>query len=325
MTLFERFIQFKLINRQLITDQQATEALNKSKEDAWRMIALSYDNRDSVDTCDDKFRLEMIKFLLFINHQYDNAYKIIIRMLNDYLSSGDLALIPFLASVKYHDVSLICCIVEHGTLAQAQLLVQFMASKPELESLFQDLGNYRKSDNLLNPVFMTSHNSSLKLEVLMMFNDHNIQLDKAPNGQSIFEGSMDMLEFLVSDRNKIVKFTPLFIDVKHLEYVLDKSPLLINHNLQIQLAVMLHQHDIVQLIYGLRQFDSSEYLFELTMDGRPDYDMFKWLMDHHTSISTSYLERIGQIGDTIMADMAIEQSNLIRPNFSLTSTTIIDV
>ncbi|GAM17137.1 hypothetical protein SAMD00019534_003120, partial [Acytostelium subglobosum LB1] len=139
----------------------------------------------------------------------------------------------------------------------------------------------------------------------------------------------------------------MFIDIKHLEYVLDKSPSLINHTQQLQLAVMLGQHDIVQLIYGLRQFYNREWLFELTMAGRPDYDMFQWLMDHHTSKSTTYFERIGQIGDTRMADMAIEyvqrSSNETKSldervslmfkqaikfnqtQLSLTCTTIIDV
>ncbi|GAM17131.1 hypothetical protein SAMD00019534_003060 [Acytostelium subglobosum LB1] len=308
VTHFERLIDYKvIIKRQTITDEQAMDSLTKSKEDIRRMVG--YDN--SLGTCDDKYLLAMIKLLLFIKPQIDvDTDKLIIRKLNNYLSTGDLALIPFLASIEYDEtVSLIFCIVEHGTLAQAKLLIQYMASKPILQSLFNSLGTYRArmSEGRLYAGFMTSYNSSLKLEVLMMFNDHNIQFDKSSDSRPwLFEGSMDLLEFLVSDRNKIVKFTPLFIDIKHLEYVLDKSPSLISHTQQLQLAVMLGQHDIVQLIYGLRKFNNRELLFELTMAGRPDYDMFQWLMDHHTSKSTTYFERIGQIGDTRMADMAIE-------------------
>ncbi|GAM17304.1 hypothetical protein SAMD00019534_004790 [Acytostelium subglobosum LB1] len=216
LTHFEQMFKYKLIDRRPITERQATDTLIKSKEDTKRMIG--YDSKEDID---DKYRLAIIKILLYINPRTDNADKLIIQILNDYISTGDLALIPLWASIEhYSSVSLISSIVEHGTLAQAKCLIQFMASKPELQSWFNDLGQYRnfRLGGPQYPVFMTSHNCSLKLEVLIMLNQHNIIFD-TPMRPWIFDSSMEMLEFLMSDSNKIVEFSPLFIDIKHLDLV----------------------------------------------------------------------------------------------------------
>ncbi|GAM17270.1 hypothetical protein SAMD00019534_004450 [Acytostelium subglobosum LB1] len=154
---------------------------------------------------------------------------------------------------------------------------------------------------------MSSHNSVLKLEVLKILNLHMLQLE-THRRYLPFEGSMELLEFLVSSTNKVVQFKPLFTDINQLIYTLGRAPKLVNLEQQLQLALALGHRGMVEIIFKRGYKPSGHtWVFELTMSGRPQHSMFKWLMENYATITTSSLwERIGKCGDIEMVELAIQ-------------------
>ncbi|GAM22118.1 hypothetical protein SAMD00019534_052930 [Acytostelium subglobosum LB1] len=295
----------------LITDDlqllhiKAIESLAQSKEKMETIVGVVEDGSRDGTFVDDQYRLIVIKIILARFDPINSTYSINQGdALRSYIKTGDCTLIPFFVSmIKDSTVhgkdkmNILMEVIQDGTWTQAKVLTALFDSYTIVYT------------SLPNPIF-NADNSPQKLKILQQLNlNEGVVLDMVQR-VSPFQGSLEMLQFLVSDTNRVIRFMLIYPDIAHLSYVINNAPALINLEEQFQLAVKMGHHDMVDLLFKNYTPPSSLNLLRLTMAGRPQYSMFKKLLDHGVKPNETTFERIGYIGDVELVSILKQSDRL---------------
>ncbi|GAM23679.1 hypothetical protein SAMD00019534_068540 [Acytostelium subglobosum LB1] len=236
----------------------ASSLLEKSIKDTTSLQQQHHVPVQSQSTLDDGTRLAFIKIgelstiikaKTVLKKKIDRA-KYQTFFLDDYIRSGDSHLIPYLIDrniAKHYRV--FNSIVKYGCVEQAHLAIKHITSNVNPGAPLKRL------PTTLYQSFLDAHDHNKSLKVIIYLNSMGITVKKNID-RRMFNGTMDMLQFLLSDGNKIFPLNRLSLfvfDGKQLEYSMSTKPNLIKRESIKFIAKLAAMNDNTDIIQVLRQ------------------------------------------------------------------------
>ncbi|GAM18826.1 hypothetical protein SAMD00019534_020010 [Acytostelium subglobosum LB1] len=273
----QRLVKYNLIAPNTFPNTLFEHAYKESKEQCQSLM--SFVGSDEPATISEEQRLLITKLLygwtLYFYFQPSHVRDVI----NGYISTGDCTLIPLLIDQFRNEKIINHSIIEYGTLTQIKIAYLYMDRHHIAERSRYFAGGYHSQ------LFMTASNSANKLKIIKYLNELNHVFEVSTSDIQSFDGTMEMLEFLVSNTNKILPFKQFFIldHRDNLNLVIENKPKLIHFQTQLCLAIKIGKLDAVQRLVQLFEPAPDSLPIQLTYSARLRLPMFQWLIEYCAS------------------------------------------
>ncbi|GAM23302.1 hypothetical protein SAMD00019534_064770 [Acytostelium subglobosum LB1] len=295
----------------LLSSKKTTQAI-LSKHG---MLDHNNNNNNNITMIDDAQLMVFVK-LYQLNVQRRHSDKLNNYALRQYIATGDCMLIPFFLGnngypLNRHDVDvLFSTITQRGTVTQAMVTMEYLQDQSGNNYNIDSSGPLSDQFHFFN----TADDMSRSFEIIKYLNSTKRIVQPQALSYTLFNGTMEMLEFLLSDDNRIfsknvVRYS-LVLEPDQLEYFFKVKPEMFEWENTMRFAVSLARLDSLSILLDhipSKLSMSTRLLFHLVLtNGGHHMEVIRMLVEKG-NIKPSYgiFPTIGRMGDIAFFDYCL--------------------
>ncbi|GAM21800.1 hypothetical protein SAMD00019534_049750 [Acytostelium subglobosum LB1] len=288
-------------------------------------VVLDTIDEHCVNKIDDAQLIIFIKLELINTRREMTHDRLVNYVYREYITTGDFQLIPFFMRPGrfggfdgHRAQTLFRMITSHGNTTQAMVAMEYI-NKTRDTYVY---GRPHEFDPFTDQFhcFNTASDMSRSFEVIKYLNSKNAVQPLDTLRPREFRGTMEMLEFILSDVNKIfpinvIRNKLLVLDNNQLEYIFKTKPEILQDKeweTILQYVVVLARLDLLGTLLKhapdvTRLTSLTQWAFHYTLTNRGRYnDMIRMMVEHGIKPNLAIFAQIGRLGDVELYDYCLK-------------------